>query len=240
MGCHGPKLIRRKAAADLAHLAQRVVVAPAHAPGVELRFEIGGGLPGERRIARPHAFAVVAVAGRARLKPARRVAALVEGGAGRVGRAGGRGGDRQGGIIGRNLAPVAAVQPRGDSAHRAMVAPPARIIVELAVEIAGVEPGEPRRLPSVALAREAVAGEAGGARTAIATAEGDRLARRAKGAFVRRGAATGDRREAEEKGEPHGRGTNPKQGWFPLRNRRGGAAGGRWICPVQGEGPESR
>ena len=60
-----------------------------------------------------------------------------------------------------------------DPAHLGVMAPPVGIGHELALEIAGIEPCQPRRPRTIAAAVEPVAGEAGIARPGPGTAQGD-------------------------------------------------------------------
>lgn len=156
-------------------------MAAALAPGVELGGDEWGGLAGKRWAARADPFAPRAVTARAGRQAARGVAAVIERralagrktGAGEIGR-------RQAGIEAGDLGSRFAVQPQGDGAHRRVLASSARIIVDLAVEIAGIEPGEARRITAIALAGKAVASNAGVRRTAIAAAQSDEFSRRGK------------------------------------------------------------
>lgn len=99
-----------------------------------------------------------------------------------------------------------------------MLAPPIGIIVELAAKIAGIETGETRAGFAVAFAFEAVAGEAGGRGAAIAAAECNRLAGRAKAVVSRRRAASREEDEQEEESGAHLAGTIVGARWFPKRS----------------------
>lgn len=138
MGCQIPDLVASQRLRDPLHFAQRIVGTPAFAPSDKLRLEIGGGLPCERRVAGAAALASGAVAFRAGTETACRVALVPEMccGSARRQRAGRR--QRERGIIGRDLGAILPVQPADDRAHRGMVATAAGIVVELAVEIAGI------------------------------------------------------------------------------------------------------
>lgn len=174
-------LRRHQRAADRKHLAHPVAAALARAPGEELRLDIGGGLAGERRVAGADAFTDGAVTLSAFGGVERRYA----GQGGRI-----RG---QGGVIGRYLGAVHHAQPADDGTHFGMFAPAVRVIVELAVEIAGVEPREARDEAAVAFTLEAVAGRAGVSRAAVAAAKGNDLAAFGKGGIAAAlSAATGE------------------------------------------------
>src|SRR5690606_35517017 len=95
---------------------------------------------------------------------------------GRGGRGRRRGGNRHRGVPGRNGAAVVVVQPAGGLVHDG-IAPEARgVVLELLLQIAGVEAGEAGDADAVAHAVEAVATEAGVGRAAVAAAHGDDLA----------------------------------------------------------------
>lgn len=244
MGCQGPRLVPSQRFRDHPHLAERVVVAAPFAPGGKLRLKIGGRLAGERRIPRPHAFARHAVAFGARRERAPRVALgpkapcrhivwRLGGGQERAGK--GRG---KRGIIGRDLRPVGGAELFCDGAHRFMFAASARIIVKLAVEIAGIESREPRGKAPVAFAFDAVAGETGGRGARVAAAHRNRLAGRAERIRIARRRVASRQGDQEEKGcGAHLAGTNFGAGWFPFRSARREAetkvmAKGAWIASM--------
>lgn len=244
MGCQSPRLVPSQRFRDHPHLAKRVIVAAPVAPGSKLRLEIGGGLAGKRRIARAGAFARDAVALGARRErapcvaldpeaPRRRIVRRLGGGQERAGK--GRG---KRGIIGRDLRPVGGGELFGDGAHRLMFAAPGRIIVELAMEIAGIEAGEPRAEAPVAFALDAMAGETGGRGARVAAAHRNRLARRAERIRIARRRVASRQGDQEEKGcGAHLAGTNFGAGWFPFRVARREAetevmAKGAWIASM--------
>lgn len=132
-------------------------------------------------------------------------------------------------IIGRDFRAVAPAQPQRDPAHHGVVAPAVRIIVELAVKIAGVEPGQARTLSPVAFARQSVTRRAGGLGAAVASAERDRLARRAERAVMRRRAAARQKDQKEEGQRAHSSGTIVAAGWFPLRQAKEGPCAGQGV-----------
>ena len=78
---HRAAFLGRQAAADRQHRSTGIVAPQPFPPRNKLRFEIGGGLAGKRRIGRPAAFARSAMAGSARFEPARRIAVGIEAGA---------------------------------------------------------------------------------------------------------------------------------------------------------------
>lgn len=75
MGCNRRRLRSRQPTADLAHLAQRVIVALAGSPVGELLCDIGGGLTRERGIART---AIWSMAGCARRQAPARIARVIQ------------------------------------------------------------------------------------------------------------------------------------------------------------------
>lgn len=172
MACQKFDLPRRELLADGEHATGRVATPLAGPPCRELRRDIGGRLPGERRIAGPYAFAIDAMALRAsRLeqpgglrKPFRRWL--------------------QCRIIAGDQRPIIAAQPSDDGAHRGVFAATAGIIVQLAAKIARVEARQPWCEATVTFAGEAVTGGAGIAGSAIATAKGDDLAAGPKGGIA--------------------------------------------------------
>lgn len=145
----------------------------------------------------------------------------------RPGRRGSRNG--QGGIVRRDLRPIARAEPPGDGVHRGMLAPPGGVIVQLPVEITGVEPRQPRGFAPVPLPLQAVAGEAGRRGAAVAAAERDRLPRGPERAGRSRRLAAGDQ-QGGEKEEPHPGGTDPTERWFHKGNVRR-----KRLCSVWGE-----
>ncbi|MGL3822817.1 hypothetical protein [Sphingopyxis sp. R3-92] len=90
-----------------------------------------------------------------------------------------------------------------------------RIIVELPVEIARIEPGEAWRVAPVAFALQPVAGEAGGLGARVAAAHRNRLARRAKAVGRCGRMARGQEEQEEKRGFAHASGTNDRARWFP-------------------------
>lgn len=228
MGCQSPRLVPSQRFRDHPHLAERVVVAAPFAPRSKLRLEIGGGLAGERRIAGSRAIASHAVAFGARRERAPFVALEPEAARGRIVRRSGCGQalsrKRRGkrGVMGRDFRPVGGAELFGNGAHRLMFAAPARIIVELAMEIAGIEPREPRAEAPVAFALDAMAGETGGRGARVAAAHRNRLARRAERIRIARRRVASRQRDKgqgdqEEKGcGAHLAGTNFGAGWFPF------------------------
>lgn len=185
-------LDRGQPAADLAHLAERIIVPTPRPPGVELPGQVGGGLTTERRIARTDTFPGNAMTLCTGPKPARGIAMQIERGAFRVLRVLHlRPLEIQPGIIGRDARPRLAIQPPHDRAHQGMFAPAVRIIVELAVDIARIEPREPRGRAAITLTAQAMAPHAGRGRAGIAATERDHLAGGGKQVFLRRLRRTG-------------------------------------------------
>ena len=88
----------------------------------------------------------------------------------------GSGRDRQRGIMERHRLALAGAELPRDPAHLEMGTPSVGIGLELAFEIARVQPRQPRRAGAIALTVEPVAGEAGVARPGLGTAHGDHAA----------------------------------------------------------------
>ena len=160
--------------ADPEHDVARVIPAVAAPPAVDLRFEIGSGLTGERRIGRPHALASLAVAVRASCDPALPVAALKQSRRGRDGGAGSL--ERHCGIEAGNLKPLASAEMLGDPTHLRM--PPASVgkCLELTLEVARIERSEPGRTSAIAFAAQSMTREAGVGGSRPSAAERDKLA----------------------------------------------------------------
>ena len=154
-----PPFRRGQKLADPKHHVAGVVSPFPRSPQVELFGEICGGLSGKRRIGRATAFSLLAVAGGAGQHTARRIALVIQ--PEPLGWRSGADGEGQPGIMkGNRLALIDAKCP-GDPTHLRMVAAPVRIGFKLALEIAGVEPREPRRARPIAATVQPVAGEAG-------------------------------------------------------------------------------
>jgi hypothetical protein len=217
---HRAHLGRRKPAADRPHLAERIIVPLARAPCGKLGLEIGGGLASERRVRRI-AFAVRAVTACAGHKIARGITAKIETRAFRIGFCGIVRRRGAGGIIGRDLRAVGVGQFERDRAHQRMVAPPVGIIVELAVEITGVEPGEARAGAPVAFAAQTMTGETCGFGAGVAAAERQRLAGGAKAVVMGRRVASHQREEEKKGSGAHLAGTIVGVRWFPKHGARG-------------------
>lgn len=95
-----------------------------------------------------------------------------------------------------------------------MFTPAVDEVVELALKVAGVEPGKPRGEAAVAFALEAVAGRAGADRAAVAAAHCDNLACSAEGWIptILHAAATAERGDSEERQQPSHRFRNRCRG----------------------------
>lgn len=116
---------------------------------------------------------------------------------------GGRDNRLYSGIISGNFLPVRAGQLLRDRAHGEMLAPAIGIIVELALEIAGIEPGKTRRFAAIAFSLQAMTGETGCVRTRIGPAKGNHFARGAKAAFHGCRVASGQQDQKGETGNTH-------------------------------------
>ncbi len=198
-------------------MPKRIIVPLAGPPRLELLFEIGGRLARKRGIAGV-AFAILGVTGRASGKTASGIAKLVQSLAPAGGGAGeGRGRYGKSSIIGRDLRAIAVIEAERDRAHQKMLAPAIGIIVDLAVEIAGIEPGKARGVLPVAFAAQAVAGKARGLGAGIAAAHRDRLARRAEAIMIGGRVAGREWKQEEKRSGAHLAGTNAAMRWFPKR-----------------------
>jgi len=111
------------------------------------------------------------MAGGAGQQAARRIALVVEPQAPR--RYGRPRFERQPGIIERHRLAFVGIQRPRNPAHLRVIAPAIGIGFELALQIAGVQPGQPRRARPVAAPAKPVAGEAGIARAGLRPAERD-------------------------------------------------------------------
>jgi len=123
----------------------------------------------------------------------------------RIGRPvlGGRGRGHQPGIVAGHLFPIRASQFARDGTHGEMLAPTICIIVELALQISGIDPGKARRLAAISFAGHAVAGEAGSLRPRIRATERDDLAGRTEAVFRRRQVAARQQDQEGEDGRAH-------------------------------------
>jgi hypothetical protein len=184
----------RQAAADHEHQIVGIVAAFAPLPLAQLLGEIGGRLPAERRVGRADALAVAPVAAAAGGDAARGVARGIKLVRGRCRPLDRR--ERQRRIIGSDRLPVTLVEANGNRLHLLVLPPAARIVVELAHQIADVERRQPRGAGAVSATVEAVAGEAGIDRAAVTAAQGDQAARGSEriGGRLRRAAAPQDAR----------------------------------------------
>lgn len=215
MGCHPIDRLRRQLPADRQHHAQRIIVPLAVSPRAELSRDIGGALARQRRIGRPDSLPLRTVTGSA--------GAPIEGRGAGIDRRTRRGRSRrQAGIISRHFRAVLGAQPQRNGTHRLMVAPAIGIIVDLAMQVARVEPRQARRLAAVALAAEPMAGHAGVLRTAVPPAERDRFSSGAKPVRVRSGcgiAGTEGGHQSAQQQSPakslHPAGTYPRRDRFP-------------------------
>lgn len=95
-----------------------------------------------------------------------------------------------------------------------MVAPSARIIVELAVKITRIETGEARAVLAVAFAREAMADETGRCGAGVTATEGNRLAGGTEAITVGRRVAPHQRDQKQKGKGAHLAGTNFGAMWF--------------------------
>jgi cytochrome c2 len=154
------------------------------------------------------------MAGGAGGQAARSIAVAVE--RQRLGSIGGRRGQGEGGIMERHRLALVAAQPLSDPAHLEMRPAAVGIGLELALEIAGIEPGQPRRAGAVAAPVEAVAGEAGVARPGPGAAHGDDPA--VLGEAIERarlgGGAAGEQGGGEGRKQAHGAATVRWRRWF--------------------------
>lgn len=203
----------RQAPADCEHDVAGIAPPLAPLPFPQLLGQISRRLPGERRVARSDAFPPNPVAGGARQEAAIGIAADVEH---RRGRACGR--SRfvgHAGVVGGNRLPIAPAQADRDRLHLGMLAATVGIVVELPVEVADVESGEPRDARAVAAAVQSVTGEAGVRRARVAAAERDELT--AGGEAIRGRRLTAASRARQQQGCDQARGAPASHA---LGNRR--------------------
>ncbi|MES2035380.1 MAG: hypothetical protein V4466_14495 [Pseudomonadota bacterium] len=92
------------------------------------------------------------------------------------------------------------VQPLGDRGHDVVVAQVGGVVVQLLLQVAGVQARKARRAEAVPLTLLAVAAEAGGAHAAFAAAQGDQFAGRREGFSgpVGRRSASGGKARGED------------------------------------------
>jgi mono/diheme cytochrome c family protein len=139
---------------------------------VKLMGEVGGRLPGQRRIGGANAFAAVAVAGGAGGQIARRIALVVQRNGMRITRCrlpnGGKG---HRGEIGRDGIVLRPGQVGRNRLHLGMLPPSVGIGLQLCRHIAPVEPGQTRCARPVAAPVDPVAGDAGVGRSGIAATQ---------------------------------------------------------------------
>lgn len=199
MGCQLTHLLRSQGAADGQHLSHRIASSHARPPRVQLRFDIGWRLPGKRRVCGAHPFPAWTMAA----CTFRRIEGRYRGQ--RFARR------RQAGIVSCYQRAVFAIQPPDYAPHLSMFASAVGIVVHLSVEIAGVEPGQPGRKPSVAFSAKPVTSGAGMAGPSVTATKGDDLAAFPKSAVATGSAAAGKRE-----------GNSRKQAKHPPRNRSSG------------------
>lgn len=191
-------------------------------PVLHLLRQIGGGLPGKRRVGRADACAVSAVAGCAGGQIAGGIALVIE--ALGTGLGGGCSGwssrffaasKAKPGIISRNFAAICAVQIQHNAPHHGMVAAAIGIIIHLAVKIARIKARKTGDQMAIAFAAQPVAGGAGGLRAAVAATKSDDLAGRPESALLGRWTAGGQKNGKKKANAAHAFGTNA--GWqrFP-------------------------
>nr|WP_260394645.1 c-type cytochrome [Sphingobium lignivorans] len=107
-------------------------------------------------------------------------------------------------------------------AHGRMVAPPGRIVVQLAMQIARIETGEARRRPAIAFAIDAMTGEAGSRRAAVRAAERDHFPRGTEAIVPRRQVATGERKQGKDETKLHIAGNGSGRRAVPVMNADSG------------------
>lgn len=210
-----PHLGRSQKLADSLHHSAGIVATSSLTPLVELFGEVGGGLPGKRRVGGPKTLPVGAVATAACGKAACRITARPERRDSRT--ESGRVAPSKRRIIERHRRLGIGVQLLGDPAHLLM--PPTAIGISdhLPLEIAGIEPGQPRRVGTVASAIEAMTSGASVCGAGSAPAERDQFARRleavAGGGFGRGASADHEQRD-KKKAAGHGAATRAVAIWF--------------------------
>lgn len=143
---------------------------------MQLFREIGGRLPGKRRVAFPAAFPVRTMTGRACGQAARMAANAVE----RRSNSRARDWRKRDGHLGikeRHFLPFLAVQALGNRLHLRMLAKAGGEVVHLTVEISDADSCQSRNGTAVATAIYAMAADAGTLRSCIAAAERNHLTR---------------------------------------------------------------
>lgn len=167
--------LRGQTLADSQHHVARIVPTLGHAPQPQLFVKVGRRLSGERRVGGTNALPLRAVTGGAGDNAAFGRACMIEcqlftrhGVAPRI--------DRHCPIIVRYRTPLAIIQLPRDPRHLRMVAPTIGIGFELALQITGVEAGKARCTGPVAVASEAMAGDAGSAGACVRAAQRNHLA----------------------------------------------------------------
>lgn len=129
----------------------------------------------ERRVGRADALPLLPVAGSAGKQSSRWIPKVIKRQA--VGGHAVAGLERQGRIMNGNAAALFGSEFPRDPAHLLMVAPAIRIGLELPLQIAGVEPRQPRRTSTISLSFEPMAGDAGVGGARSRAAERDQPAR---------------------------------------------------------------
>lgn len=186
-------------------------------PQLDLLGKVGSRLSGKGRIGRADAQTLGSVTGRTGGERSARVAFTPQGGD-RYASVGRPGGNREPGIISGDRAAVAVIEAKRNPAHLLMLAPPVAISDKLALEIAGVEPGEAGRARSIPFAAKAMAGDTGIGSAGLATAHGDEFAAVpqpiGRAGLDCRAGRYGQRRDTDWKGAHHCSATRSRTGKF--------------------------
>lgn len=214
---------------------------PPAAPCVELRRNICGGLTGERRVCRADAFAMHAMAHRAGLNPARRIAILIQMRTRRIPVASRAPFGAEPRIIERDKRAIFTAQSQRHRPHRLVLPAAAGVIIQLPVQEARVQPGQPGRAGAVALPPDAMAGDARMGRPAIAAAKRDQFARcpeRIRRCRLRRGAAC-QQQQGARKARPGSGNSHIRRNHSPPHRFPEGTVPWETECRAQGKSPSS-
>jgi mono/diheme cytochrome c family protein len=158
------------------HQVSRIVAAPRAGPLADLLGKIGRGLVAERRVGRTDPLPSKSMAACTGRQRALRIALDIQPRRLQLGHWQGR--VTHGRVMGRDRVAVLRRQLLGDPAHLRVAPPPVGIGFELPLEVAALEPREPRAAGPVAEPVETMAGETGVRRARVTAAERDQLAGR--------------------------------------------------------------
>lgn len=178
---------------------------------------ISGRLAREGRSAGTNATAIVPMADCAGGNAPRAIAMEPDGwSAGGLTRVGRRG---KGGVVGRHRAAIFLRKPADDGLHAGVLAQARGVVIQLFLQVAAIQAGQPRNALCVALAGKPVTGEAGACWPSAPAAHRDDLAVCVEGALSRFGKAAAGREQAAERqqgeGEAHVSHNTAQAKWVP-------------------------